>query len=702
MLMGLRVAIDIGGGFVDLVALDEQTGQTSWSKTKVTPDDLSDCVSEVLKLSNIDPRAVSQVLHGQTLVINSILQRRGAKVGLITTKGFRDVLAIQRSNRRDIFNLRYLKPEPFVPRKLRFEVDERTMADGRVLKDVAPAEIQHACEELLGHGVESVAICFINSYRNPANEIRARELIQGFPSDRKDDAPGDQAPNEAAGLPVCASSEIAREWREYERTSTCVLNAYVMPLVEKYLKRLTRDFRARGMNGTFYMMLSGGGVASFDYAARRPIETVESGPVAGVIGASKLGELTGDNNIIALDGGSTTTKASLLEGLQPKFTANYAVERDEYRPGYPITVPVVDITEIGNGGGSIAWLDEVGQLKVGPLSAGAHPGPACYGWGGTKPTLTDAFLLIGFLNPTNFLGGRMPIDPSRSKSAMAGIAGHFDLTAEQAAEAIARVGNHNAAQLLRLISVQRGFDPRDFTLVAYGGSGPLMAPYLAEELEIPKVVIPSIPPGNFSAWGLLMSDLRHTVSQTLVQRLDSDGCVPLLRAASAALENEIRELYRQEGVTVEVRLEQTGDLRYYGQEHTIAIPLGAGPIGADSLTDWSRRFAESHEREYGFALASAIEVVNLRLSGVVEVSKPSPKPHESQTRDLQEAQSAERWVHWIGEEKLRTPIYRRDLLPGGAQLEGPAVVEEASTTIIVPRTFRAALDEWGNITLRRR
>ena len=692
MVMGLRVAIDIGGGFVDLVALDEQTGHTSWSKTKVTPDDLGDCVNEVLQLSDIDPGLVTQILHGQTLVINTILQRRGAKVGLITTKGFRDVLAIQRSNRRDIFNLRYLKPEPFVPRKLRIEVDERTMADGRVLRGVAPAEIRQAYQELLDQGVESVAICFINSYRNPGNEIRARELIQGFLN-----APGDDA-----RLQVCASSEVAREWREYERTSTCVLNAYVMPLVEKYLERLTRDFRARGMKGTLYMMLSGGGVASFDYAARRPIETVESGPVAGVIGASKLAELTGDNNIIALDGGSTTTKASLLEGLQPKFTANYAVERDEYRPGYPITVPVVDITEIGNGGGSIAWIDEVGQLKVGPLSAGAHPGPACYGWGGTKPTLTDAFLLIGFLNPTNFLGGRMPIEPSRSKAAMAGIAGHFDITAEQAAGAIARVGNNNAAQLLRLISVQRGFDPRDFTLVAYGGSGPLMAPYLAEELEIPKVVIPSIPPGNFSAWGLLMSDLRHTVVQTLVQRLDTDGCVPVLQAAIAALENEIRELYRQEGVTAEVRLERTGDLRYYGQEHTIAIPLGNGHIGADSMTDWSRRFAESHEREYGFALPSAIEVVNLRLSGVVEVSKPSPRPHESQTRELQEAQSSERWVHWIGEEKLRTPIYRRDLLPSRAQLVGPAVIEEASTTTIVPRTFRAALDEWGNIILRRR
>ena len=690
--MGVRVAIDIGGGFVDLVALDEETGHTSWSKTSVTPDDLGDCVKDVFQLSGVDPGLVTQLLHGQTLVINTILQRRGAKVGLITTKGFRDILAIQRSNRRDIFNLRYLKPEPLVPRKLRLEVDERTMADGRVLRDVDPAEVRKAYQELLDQGVESVAVCFINSYRNPANEIRARELIQGF---------GDTPPNKS-GPHVCASSEVAREWREYERTSTCVLNAYVMPLVDQYLNRLEGDFRAMGMKGTLYMMLSGGGVASFDYAARRPIETVESGPVAGAIGASKLGELTGETNIIALDGGSTTTKASLLEGLQPKFTTSYAVERDEYRPGYPITVPVVDITEIGNGGGSVAWIDEVGQLKVGPLSAGAHPGPACYGRHGTEPTLTDAYLLIGFLNPTNFLGGQFQIDPEKSRVAMAPIARRFEIAPEEGAVAVARVGNNNAAQLLRLISVQRGFDPRDFTLVAYGGSGPLMAPYLAEELEIPKVVIPSIPPGNFSAWGLLMSDLRHTVVQTLVHRLDSADCVPVLGAACAALEGEIREIYRREGVRTGVRFERTGDLRYCGQEHTIAVSLGEGAVATETIADWTERFAGSHQREYGFALPDAVEVVNLRFSGVVHVSKPSPQPRESQTRDLREAQSGERWVHWMGEEKQRTPIYDRDLLPNAAQFDGPAVIEEASTTIIVPRGFRAALDEWGNIILRRR
>jgi N-methylhydantoinase A len=691
--MGLRVAIDIGGGFVDLVALDEESGSTYWSKAKVTPRNLGECVKDVFQLSKVEPGLVTQLLHGQTLVINAILERRGAKVGLITTKGFRDVLAIQRSNRRDIFNLRYRKPEPFVTRERRIEVDERTLADGRVLREVNAAQVREACQALFDDGgVESVAICFINSYRNPSNEIRAQELIQEF----------QETTGDGRAIYVCSSSEVSREWREYERSSTCVLNAYVMPIVNRYLEQLTQDFHGMGMKGTFYMMLSGGGVASIDYAARRPIETVEGGPAAGVIGAAKLGELTGNHNIIALDGGSTTTKASLLEGLHTKFTTAYAVERDERQPGYPITVPVVDINEIGNGGGSIAWLDEVGQLRVGPLSAGAHPGPACYGWGGTAPTLTDAYLLIGFLNPENFLGGTFRIHPKLAEAAVAGIAQHFEIPVEEAAGAIVRVGNNNAAQLLRLITIQRGFDPRDFTLVAYGGSGPLMAPYLAEELEIPKVVIPAIPPGNFSAWGLLMSDLRHTLGQTLVHRLGSADSVQVLQTACGLLESEVREIYRQEGIKEGVLVERAGDLRYYGQEHTITVPLAEGPITPDSIAQWSARFADSHQREYGFVLPSVIELVNLRVSGVVQVSKPSPRPRQSHTQNVEDARSGERFVYWVGEEKVRTPIYWRDLLPRAAQLDGPAVIEEPSTTIVVPRSFRAVLDELGNIILRRR
>lgn len=689
--MGLRVAIDIGGGFVDLVALDEQTGQTSWSKAQVTPADLGECVKNVFKLSKVDAGEVSQLLHGQTVVINAILQRNGAKVGLITTKGFRDVLALQRSNRRDIFNLRYRKPEPFVSRERRLEVDERTSADGEVLRDLDSTQLLSAYQTLLDGAVESVAICFINSYRNPANELQALELIGEF--------------HKTAGADrmayVCISSEVSREWREYERTNTCVLNAYVMPLMDRYLERLTRDFRALGMNGTLYMMLSAGGVASFDYAAQRPIETVESGPVAGVVGAVKLAELIAEKNIIALDGGSTTTKASLIEDLRPKFTTDYAIERDEYRPGYPIKVPVVDIHEIGNGGGSIAWLDEVGHLRVGPLNAGAHPGPACYGWGGTEPTLTDAYLATGFLNPNNFLGGAFKIHPHLAESAVNKIARHFGTSADESAFAIIQIGNDNAAQLLRLISVQRGFDPRDFTLVAYGGSGPMMAPFLAEELEIPKIIIPAIPPGNFSAWGLLMSDLRHAVVQTQVQRLDAGESAEVLNRGCEALEGKIREIYTQEGITEGILLERSADLRYYGQEHTIAVPLVNGTITEVTIRELCARFSEYHQREFGFVLTSAVELVNLRVGGIVSVKKPLPKFRETSTKTLGDARAGERIVYWGKRGELRTAIYRRDLLEPGARIQGPAIIEEASTTIVVPTSFQASVDELGNIILRR-
>jgi len=689
--MALRVAIDIGGGFADLLAVDEESGQMSWSKTRTTPDDLGRCVKEVFKLSGIDPAKVSQLLHGQTLVINTILQRKGVKVGLITTKGFRDILALQRSNRRDVFNLRYLKPEPFVPRTRRLEVTERTLADGRVLQPLNEEELRNAYSTLLKEQVEGIAICFINSYSNPANEVRAAEIINDLCQGQKSD-----------GTPfVSISSEISREWREYERTNTCVLNAYVRPPIDKYLRNLARDFHQLGMDATLYMMLSGGGVASFDYAAQRPIETVESGPVAGVVGALAVAERLGTRNILALDGGSTTTKASLVEDLQMRFTPDYAVERTEYRPGYPIKVPVVDINEIGIGGGSIAWLDEVGSLRVGPLNAAADPGPACYGLGGTQPTLTDAYLVAGFLNPNYFLGGALKICRESAERAVSTIADHFQISLEEAAFAILRIANDNAAQLLRLVSVQRGYDPRDFALVAYGGSGPMIAPFIAEELEIPKIVIPAIPPGNFSAWGLLMSDIKHTVVQTLVRRLDSADTGSRLNSAYEVLERQILALYAQEGVTSGVQLERTADLRYYGQEHTLTVPVGTGRLTEEEVHTIGSTFNQFHDREYGFRLESPVELVNLRACGVAVVRKPGPEPAKSAAPSTRELQGADRMVFWGNAGRLRTAVYRRDLLPAGAHFRGPAIIEEPTTTIVIPSSFTAVVHETGNLILER-
>lgn len=689
--MPFRMAIDIGGGFVDLVAIDEQTGQMIWSKTQTTPQDLAEGVKEVFQLSKVDARQVSQLLHGQTLVINAIVQRRGAKVGLITTKGFRDVLAIQRSNRRDIFNLRYKKPRSFVPRHRRLEVDERTLADGKIERDVNEAELLAACERLWREGVDAIAISFINSYVNPTNEKKALAFISRVQKER----------HPQSRLYLSISSDVTREWKEYERTNTCVLNAYVMPLMEGYLDKLTRAFRQLGMTGTLYMMLSSGGVSSFEYVKKRPIETVESGPVAGVVGATVLAELIGEKNIIALDGGSTTTKASLVEGLHVKFTTDYAIERDEYSPGYPVKVPVVDIVEVGNGGGSVAWLDEVGNLRVGPLSAGAIPGPACYGRGGTQPTLTDAYVTVGFLNSEYFLGGAYRLQPSLAEQSLRTIAEHFKIDPVEAAFAIIRIANDNAAQLLRLISVQRGYDPRDFTLIAHGGSGPMFAAFIAEELEIPKVIVPAIPPGNFSAWGLLMSDLKHNVVQTMVTRLDSAGVEELIRRTYNALENEVMRIYRDEGITKGIVLQRTADLRYYGQEHTIRVPVTGGDITEREVVQVRSTFEQHHEREYGFRLDSPVELVNLRVTGVVSVGKPRMKRWETTTKSVEEAMREERGVYWGGERRITTPIYRRNLLPPEGQLTGPAIVEEPTSTIVIPESFTASIDAFGHLILRR-
>ncbi len=681
--MGYRVAIDIGGGFTDLVAVDEATGEMHWSKGETSPDDLTEGIVNVFSLSAIDPAKSVQLLHGQTLVINSIVQRKGAKVGLITTQGFRDILELQRSNRRDIFNLRYKKPEPFVPRYLRLEVDERVMADGTILRKVSEADVKSAYGKLKAQGADSIAVCFINSYVNPSNEMDALKIIQALDGHTW----------------VTTSSEVTREWREYERTNTATLNAYVMPLVADYITKLTTRFRKLGFSGQFYMMLSSGGVATFDFVKRVPIDTVESGPVAGVVGGAKIAELVGEKNVIVLDGGSTTTKASLIEGLTIKFTTSYAVERDEFNPGYPLRVPIVDIVEIGNGGGSIAWVDELGDLRVGPMSAGALPGPASYGKGGTRPTVTDAYLTVGFLSPSYFLGGQFNLKPELARDSLEGIAKHFGISVEQAAFAVIRLANDNAAQVLRLVSVQRGYDPRDFALIAHGGSGPMLAPFIAEELEIPKIIVPIIPPGNFSAWGLLMSDLKHDVVKTTIARLDSPRIQTIFNEGFEELASQVISLLKVKTSGADLILTRSADLRYYGQEHTIRVQVIARRIAAKEVTDTAAAFRNQHQREYGFTLDTAVELVNLHVTGVVPTRKPTVGDLVNDGKSLEKALKGERSVFWGQMGWARTRIYERGLLPARTTIEGRAIIEEPTTTTLVRSGYEARVDRYGNLEL---
>ncbi len=687
--MSTRLAIDIGGGFADLAAIDLVSGEMFWSKTDTTPEDLQKCVNEVFRLSRIEPQSVDQLLHGQTLVINSILQRNGAKVGLITTKGFRDVLQLQRANRRDIFNLRYHKPEPFVPRNLRCEVEERVSASGEILTEVGREDLLAACQSLLAQSVDAIAICYINSYANPANERRSFQILEEFFA----------AHPEIKKPYLTVSSDVCREWREYERTNTAVLNAYVMPLMEQYVTDLSRQLRSVGIPGTLYMMLSNGGVASFEYSARRPIETVESGPVAGIVGAARLGEWIGERNLIALDGGSTTTKASLIQDGRINYMSDYAIERNEHHPGYPIKVPVADVVEIGVGGNSLAWIDHLGELKVGPRNAGATLGPVAYGRGGTEPTLTDAFLSLGLMNPLYLLGGSLPVEKKLADGAIGAIAKSFGKTVSETAAAIVRIAADNASQMLRLISVQRGHDPRDFCLLTYGGSGPMLAAFIARELEIPRVLIPAIPPGNFSAWGLLMSDLKHTATRTLIRRLDRPEISLEIGEVFAGLEAEVTSLFAQEGVRENISLDRFADLRYYGQEHTIRVPTGSGAVTMESLNRLSATFHEYHAKDYGFTLEARVELVNAVVIGTASVGKPAFQSDRAieQANDVSTASS--RLVFWRGEGERSTPIIQRSSLAAGESISGPAILEERTTTVVVPPGFRATVDEHYNLVL---
>jgi N-methylhydantoinase A len=465
--VSIRVAVDIGGTFTDFVSLDEETGTIIEEKAHTTPENFAVGVIDAVKKSGISLSEVSYFVHGTTVVINAVTERKGAKTALITTKGFRDALEIGRANRPDMYNYFYKKPEPYVPRYLRFEVDERMNYKGEVLKEAKEAEIVEIARKLKAEEVTAVAVCFINSYANPEHERLVGRVLE----------------RELPGVEVTLSCNLLKEWREYERTSTTVLNAYVKPAARKYLDTLRDELVRMGLTEEPHAMQSNGGTATFARAKEVPISLIESGPVGGVIGANELGKIIGEKNLITFDIGGTTAKTSLISNNEVKVTTEYKLEWTPKFAGYPVKSPVVDIIEIGNGGGSIAWIDDVGVLKVGPQSAGANPGPACYGLGGTKPTITDANLISGRIDPDNFLGGEFKVSMELARKAMQPIANHFGISVEEAAMGVIKTANSNMMNALKLVSVRRGYDPREFAMLAMGGNGAVLSPFLAQELK---------------------------------------------------------------------------------------------------------------------------------------------------------------------------------------------------------------------------
>src|SRR5574341_2037538 len=523
----MRIAVDIGGTFTDLVAVDDDS--RVWrSKSLTTPDDLARGIDDCLRAANLNVAAASFFVHGSTVTINAVLERKGARTGLITTKGFRDVYEIGRGHRPESYNLFFKRPVPLVPRDLRLEVEERLYATGEVLKPLDEQSADATIGALKAAGVESVAVCLLHAYANPVHERRLGELLR----------------QRFAGAYVSLSHEILREFREYERTSTTVLNAYVGPLVSRYLVSLEKLLGEGGFKGTFRVMQSNGGLMSAETAKKMPVTMMESGPVAGVIATANLGESLNCRHIISFDMGGTTAKASLIKDFHPEVTSSYYV--GGYVSGHPMMLPVVDIVEVGNGGGSIAWIDPAGGLKVGPQSAGAAPGPACYGRGGAEPTVTDADLVAGRIDPEYFLGSGIRLQRDKAAQAITEkIARPLGLSLEEAALGILTIANFNMSLAVRAVSVEKGYDPRDCVLVPSGGGGALHAIAIARELSVPRVIIPPMP-AHFSALGMLLADLKHDYVQTFVREL-SETTGARIAGAFDVLEKSATDTLTEEG-----------------------------------------------------------------------------------------------------------------------------------------------------------
>jgi N-methylhydantoinase A len=660
------VAVDIGGTFTDLVAFDRVTNRVLYTKSPTTYENFADGIAACFDKVALSPADVQLVNHGTTLVINAIIQRTGAKAALVSSAGFRDVLEIARGNRPNPFDLTYRRDEPLIPRERRFDVRERMDARGDVIDALDVEQLTELAKTFAAEGIDAVAICFLHSYANPHHEQLAAETLRAL------------LPN----VFVTYSTELSREWYEYERTSTVAANAFVGPLVTSYVRRIDGDLRARGFDGPLYMMGSNGGVLSIERTCRQPIALVESGPIGGCIGAGVYAEALGYQNVIALDMGGTTAKCALVEN--GRYSVDSVYYAAGYVQGFPIKSPVIDIVEVGSGGGSIAWLDAQQRLHVGPKSAGSTPGPVCYGRGGTEPTVTDANLVLGRINPEHFLGGELKLDVTAARAAIQErIAAPLDFSDADGlvhmADGIIAIATVIMAGAIRRISVEHGRDPREFVLFAYGGGGPLHASALARELAIPTVVIPP-EPGTFSATGMLLADARLDESATFVGPLD-DATAATIERAFAGMERDAAAALQAEFGTSETRFERFAEMRYRGQRHNIKVPI---PPSNDAAAIRSA-FERDYRRRYGHADANApAEFQALHLSAFARLDRPqierlpraATQAHEPRTRPVYFAPAGG---------MLETTVYDRYALAVGFRGVGPAVLEEyGSTTVVWP------------------
>ena len=676
-----RIATDVGGTFTDLVAIE--TGpegmKITTAKSDTTPPNFEAGVLNVMAKGNIDPKDVDFMVHGTTVVINALTERKGVTVGLITTEGFRDTIEIARGNRPDFFNLHYEKPEPFVPRYLRAEVPGRMTYLGTERIPLDLSGVSDIVDHFRAEGVQAVAISLLHSYANTAHEEAVLAEIQRLWPD----------------VSVVASHQITREWREYERSNTAVLSAYVQPVAARYLGNLDKSLREQGLPQSPYIMQSNCGVDSLEATSAVPITMVESGPASGFWGAAELGKLIDEPDILALDIGGTTAKCSLIEGGEVRIMTDYWIERSRKSAGYPIMVPVVDLVEIGNGGGSIAWVDDFDKLHVGPQSAGALPGPAAYGKGGNSATTTDANLWLGRINKDYFCGGAIDADMDSAGKALKQVGDKLGVSTDEAAQGIVRIANNNMVNALKLVSLNRGHDTRDFTLLAFGGGGAMHAVALGQELQVKKVVVPAAA-SVFSAWGMMMSDLRRDYFVTQLADL-SEGSAKGIEAVFAKAEGEASATFKAEGVDpAKLTFLRYGKFRYQNQEHTTEVLLD-GTVTDGALSKIADDFHSAYEREYTYRLDAPVEMVGIHLVARAEVGKLEMIPAPLGDTDANEAIKGTRDVDFALEGKHLATIYDGERLRAGMAFNGPAIIEDPGTTVVIHPNNTVSIDAYGNI-----
>ncbi|MEF2071993.1 hydantoinase/oxoprolinase family protein [Consotaella aegiceratis] len=670
--MATRIGVDIGGTFTDLVYYDEETGETGEGKVPTVPHAPDEGV--VAAISQHVPQSVIEraeyFLHGTTVGLNALLERRGAKVGLITTEGFRDVLEIRRGDRAEMYNLFWRQPEPLVPRHRRLEAIERIKADGTVHKPLDEASVHAALEVLQAERVDSIAVCLISAYANPAHELRIAEILAeaGFTGG------------------VSLSHRISGEYREYERTSTTVIDAFVRARMSHYLKRLDGRLRDLGFKGTSLITRSGGGSMTFAEAEDRPFETIMSGPVAGAQGASEIAQRLGIEALVTADVGGTSFDTALIVGGKPQVLYEGEIE------GMPIQTPWVDVRSIGSGGGSIAHIDVGGLMKVGPRSAGAVPGPAAYGKGGTEPAMTDAAAFLGMLGPGRLASG-ITLDIAKAKTALAPVAASIGQEVEATAVGVLRIASAAMANAMREVSVEQGLDPRGMVLLPFGGAGPLMATLLADELQMKRIVVPPLA-GNFSAWGLLGADMVQSAARTRIMDLDD--------AAIAMVNKTLDDLFagiaqRSEHLTEAAERSVRLDLRYKGQEHwlSIELPLEEGRIGLGAASV-REAFSAEYRRSFGGTMDEAVEIVSIRAT----LRQGLPRREQAAVAAVG-AGAEETFSAYSFDKKGRVPFRVVPRAAIAAPVNGPAVITESTTTLYLDAAWTADVGKQGELVLTR-